>query len=208
MRAILLPLLCVLSLSACAGSTPPAESPSETPAASASAASTPAAPDAPAKPLPSATASADAKPAAPPEASPKADASPKQSAWQIDGVSVSDLTAAQLEAALKKRGWPGKAIGETKHGKYEMFGFLVKKGADVINVGIARTAKTPGPVDATTNEAAFSPEALEKLYSTNEGISLARDPEAQVLVTALAMGKRANHKGAAKLFEDLLQRPK
>jgi hypothetical protein len=190
----------------CGGGGTPA--PAEAPNASETA---PPAPDATPKQVeaPTATPAPDAAPKQV-EAPTPAAAAPKASTFQIDGVSISDITGDQLGAALKKRGWETLPSPETHVGKYEQISIGARKDKTnkvVASVTISRTSKTPTPITDGTTESDFAPKALQAMYARNENIVQAYDPDSDVLVTVLYM-KGGNTASAKTLLDALMKQPK
>jgi hypothetical protein len=190
---------CSLLLVACGGTAPE-------PAA-------PPAPSTQAAPATSAAAPSATTPATPPEAPKPAETAPpaasKASAFQIDGTSVSDVTGAQLAAALKKRGWePMPAAPDTHVGKYEQLssgGRKDKTNKVLATVTVSRTAKTPAA--DTSADSDFAPKALQATYANTKNVAQVYDADAEVLVSVMYL-KGGSKDDAKKLLDSIVTQPK
>lgn len=149
------------------------------------------------------TAAAAAGASAAPSAEPATTApAVKASTHTIDGVSISDLTSAQLAEALKKRGWEGAATPDVYAGKYEQIGVSGKNSKkEIITVSITRVAKSPGTPTAGVTEADYELKTLEGRYAKMPTTAQKHDAEAQVLVAVMLGKSKAD---PAKVLEALL----
>lgn len=201
-RRSLIPLF-VLSVVGCGGGSAPAPvvaTPAEAPSAAVTA---------------TATATATATPV--PDAAPKQVEAPtpvaavrKASTLQIDGVSISDITGAQLEAVLKKLGWEAQPSPETHVGKYEQISIAVRKDKTnkvVASVTISRTEKAPKPDADATNEKSFAPKALQANYASTPNVEQTYDPDSDVLVSVMYV-KGGKSAAARAMLDALVKQPK
>ncbi len=165
------------------------------------------------------------EPAAPacraPPRPPPAPALPPASKRTVNGVSLSDATQKDLQAALEKAGWktdtsPQAVQAPQTFGKYEMFSVMAYKGklpppkenlTQAFMVGIMRHTKTPKPITDSTKEEDFAPAHLRKLYTgTNPKLVHLHDESADVLVT-LQPAKKVSEADLQKILEQIVSKP-
>jgi hypothetical protein len=186
-RLFSLAALCGASLLSACGAPPAPVTPTSDPAPASSAAPMAAKPEAPSEPTP--TKGAD-KPAETEKPAAKALPASKHT---INGVSLSSVSAPDVQAVLEKAGWkvdPNGLQPKAKFGKNETFSVVAYKGPKLdknvktaFYFGFARQTATSDPKDAAS-EANFAPKKLREMYvGSNPKLVHLFDEEADVLVT-------------------------
>lgn len=205
------------ALAACSAPPPPAAPPPAAPTGDAAesaptAAASSSASSAPATPEPS----EGGKPSEPERAQAPAKTLPK-SKHTINGVSISDVSPADVQAILEKAGWkvdPSGLQPRAKFGKNETFSVVAYKGPKLdknvktaFYFGFARETDTSDPKEAASEEN-FAPKTLKELYvRSNPKLVYLLDEQANVLVTATKL-KGVDDAQLQKLFDSVVVKAK
>jgi hypothetical protein len=200
-----IPLFAVPFLAACGASAPATQTKAPDPGpaqTSTTATSTPA---------PTETPKAVEAPTPTPAPAPASAKAPKTSTFKIEGVSISDVTIAQLSDVFKKRGWEeAQPPQEAYLGKYEQLMVLGRKDKTkkvIVTIIISRVAKEPKPLTPGADENKFAPKTAQAVYADLKVAAQSYDSEADVLVTVM-YAKGGDSADAKKFLDGLLTQSK
>lgn len=197
-------------VAACGGPPPPA-APTTDAAPTSSAAPLAETPKEPEKP-------AMVEPTKPAEAEKPAAKALPASKHTVNGVSISSVTAKDIQAVLEKAGWKVDANGvqpRATFGKYEQFSVVAYKGAKLdknvkqaFYIGVSRQMAERDPKTADSEEN-FAPKKLKELYlGSNPKLVYLFDEPADALVTITPLAKGMKDTDLQKHFDQTVVKAK